>query len=146
MLHVRVQLRQAVKSALTGLSTTAANVFVDRVYPVQTDQTPCLLLSVGDTVELDGVDGIQRRTFSVRVEALAKLSENLSNVLDQVGLEVEEALSEPITFGGKDGNYLIYTGAEAPTLNGDGETPVGSLVMNFELLAFTQASAPDALL
>ena len=131
---------------MTGLPSTGANVFVDRVYALQTNETPGLVVSVGDEVELDGLDGQQRRTFSVRVEAIAKVSETLSDLLDQIGVEVEVALAAPITFGGKAGNLLTYAGAEAPTSSGDAERPVGSLVMNFALLAFTQAGAPDALL
>jgi len=145
-MHIRAALRQAVRSALMGLPSIAGNVFVDRVYALQAADTPCLLLSVSEAVDLDGLTGVQRRTLGVSVEALAKVNHGLSDTLDDIGVEVEEALAAPITLGGKPGNLLTYTGADAPTLAGEGERPVGSLVMNFELLVFTQAGAPEALL
>ena len=42
MAHVRKQIRDAVITALTGLSTTGSNVFRSRIYPLESNKIPGL--------------------------------------------------------------------------------------------------------
>lgn len=147
MAHVRKLLRDAVVVAVTGLATTGANVFVDRVLPLQETELPALMVAVGDQVELDGIGApeLQRRTFSVTIEARAKAMAGLSNTLDTIGAEVETTLAAAITVGGKS-VYLTYLGTEAPVESGDADRPIGAITLTFELVAYTQADTPTSFL
>jgi len=49
--HVRQQLREAIATAITGLTTTSTRVFQSRVYPIEVGQLPCLVVtSDGDEI------------------------------------------------------------------------------------------------
>ena len=42
--HVRQQIRERIATTITGLSTTGSNVFQSRVYPLDVDSLPALLV------------------------------------------------------------------------------------------------------
>ena len=44
MSHVRKQIRDAVVTALTGLSTTGSRVYKSRIYPLETGKLPGLAI------------------------------------------------------------------------------------------------------
>ena len=44
MAHYRQQIRERVATTLTGLATTGSNVFQSRVYPLENNKLPCLLV------------------------------------------------------------------------------------------------------
>lgn len=147
MAHVRKLLRDAIASALGGLATTGAHVYVDRVYALQEGELPCLLVGLSDEADIAGVGTpeIQSRTFAITVEAVAKANSGLSDTLDQISLEVETALSGSITAGGK-ALTLIYRGTDPVLPTGEADRPTGSLPMRFDVLAFTQDTTPSAFL
>ena len=46
-MHVRRQIREAVRTKLTGLPSTNDRVFLSRVYPVADEEMPALLIYMG---------------------------------------------------------------------------------------------------
>ena len=48
MAHYRQQIRERVATTLTGLTTTGSNVFQSRVYPIEENKLPCLLIYTKD--------------------------------------------------------------------------------------------------
>lgn len=126
--------------AVTGLTTTGANVFQTRVYPVRAGELPCLLVYVdGEQVDESTLDEIDERRIAVRIEALAKAAADLDDTLDQIAKEVEIALETPVAIGSTT-TQLGYTGCEIE-LRDELQVPHGSAVLAFEAVLFT--SAPD---
>lgn len=141
MSHVRALVRAAVLTAVTGLATTGANAFVAHEHPLNADELPCVLVAVSDTAQADSVVTplILRRLVQIEVQAVAKATTGLVNTLDQIGLEVEQALGAGITVDGRT-LYPRYTGSAAADLSIEIDRPVGALSITFEVEFFNQAS------
>jgi hypothetical protein len=125
MAHVRKQVRDAIVTAVTGLTTTGSNVFRSRVFPLETTKLPAIcVFTKSETVDFDTLH-IPRsimRTLDVQVEAYVSGTSNYDDTLDTIAVEVEEALAADVTLGGvaKD---LQTTAFEAEYI-GDGEQTV----------------------
>lgn len=147
--HLRRQIRDAMKTALTGLSTTGANCFASSVYPLQDGELPALRISMLDEaiqseIKLSG--GVHRleRTLAVQVEAAVKAVTGFEDTADQVVKEVEIALAANRTLGGLCRDMLLRR--VQVQLSGDGEKPLALTSMIFEVSYRTAATAPDVLL
>ena len=58
MAHARQQIREAVLAAVTGLATTGANVFVNKITPQEAESLPNLLVYTnGEQSEADAMGG-----------------------------------------------------------------------------------------
>ena len=56
MAHVRKQIRDAIKTALTGLATTGANCYQSRVFPFESTKLPALLIyTKSETTDFDTI-------------------------------------------------------------------------------------------
>lgn len=144
--HVRQQIREALATAVTGLTTTGSRVYQSRVRPLSVAELPCLLVTTDDeSVERIGVDSgaILSRTMTATIRAVAKAASNLDDTLDTCIKEVETALgasaigglSKPITLAG----IRIE-------LDAIGEQPIGSAEMRYDIPYFTAADAPTTAL
>ncbi len=52
--HVRQQIRERIATTITGLSTTGSNVFQSRVYPLDVDSLPALLVyTISESSDVD---------------------------------------------------------------------------------------------
>lgn len=125
MAHVRQQIRSAIVTALTGLTTTGSNVFRSRIYPLESGKLPGLcIFTRSETVEFDTLT-ISRsinRVLDVSVEAYVSTTANYDNTLDTIAVQVEEALAADVTLGGLSKDVQV-TAFEAD-FAGDGEQPV----------------------
>ena len=125
MAHVRQQIRAAIVTALTGLTTTGSNVFRSRIYPLESGKLPGLcIFTRSEAVEFDTLT-ISRsinRVLEVTVEAYVSATANYDNTLDTIAVQVEEALAADVTLGGlsKDLQVTVFEADFA----GDGEQPV----------------------
>lgn len=144
--HVRKQLRDAVATAVTGLTTTGARVYGWRVYALQeATELPALSVYITDeeasrlTVHAPAV--VERRPV-VHVQAVAKASATVEDTLDLIAKEVEAALASGVTIGSKT-VALEYTGCEVDIARGD--KPIGMLDLRFSAVLFNSATAPDVL-
>ena len=102
MAHKRAQIKSRVTTVLTGLSTTGSNVFQSRTYPIATSAVPGLLIYANsETVErLEiGRQNRQQRNLDLVIEAVAK-GTSAESTLDQVTVEVEEAMANDQTLNG----------------------------------------------
>lgn len=143
--HVRQQLREAVATAVTGLSTTGSRVYQSRVYPLDTSSLPCLLVtSDGDKAEAITVHSPyqQERATTIRIEGVAKAVSNIDDTLDTISKEVETAIAGSSTAIVKG---LIYQGAQID-YDGSGEQPIGKVTMIFTKDLYTLSNAPDVLI
>jgi hypothetical protein len=144
--HIRRQLREAVAAAVTGLTTTGANVFQWPAYALQDANLPALRVSATDSssqVESIHAPALISRIVEVIVEGVAKANADLDDTLDDIAKEVESALGPGVTVSSKT-VQLGYTGCEIE-VSGDGEKPTGTIRMRFETTLYNLANAPDVL-
>jgi hypothetical protein len=126
MAHIRKLIRDNVTTTLTGLTTTGSNVFQTRLFPLGEAKLPAICIyTKSETTEYGTITRprTQMRTLEVGVEFYVKGTSAIDNSLDQIGLEIEEALYTDNTRGGyaKDTKVLDF---EADFI-GEGEQSVG---------------------
>jgi hypothetical protein len=102
MAHKRAQIKARIQTVLTGLATTGSNVFLSRTYPIATSDLPGLLIYANsesiERLEI-GIQNRQQRTLDLSIEAVAK-GASAESTLDQVTVEVEEAMANDQTLNG----------------------------------------------
>lgn len=143
--HVRQQLRDAVLTRLTGLTTTGARVYKGRALPVGDSSIPGLMIytATEDATDATMAFDVERR-IGVVVEGVAKSSANVDDVLDTITKEVEIALSTALTLGAA---TTILTYQSITKDLGDGlDKPNGVVRIVFEAVLFTPVGQPDVLL
>ena len=89
--HVRQQIREYFGTTLTGLTTTGANVYESRVYTLQEDTLPSLVIytkSESSEPIVIGTDRVMSRELSVVVEAYCKATSNFDDTIDTISKEV----------------------------------------------------------
>ncbi|OUW83685.1 MAG: hypothetical protein CBD78_00025 [Candidatus Thioglobus sp. TMED218] len=130
MTHVRKQIRDNVVTTLTGLSTTGTNVFRSRVYPIAENKLPGILIFT-DSEEIEfgtiGSDRSQIRSLTISVQGYVKSASNYDDTLDQICVEVEEALHNDITRGGLAKDTQVINFDAEFTDDGDQPVVVGTL-------------------
>lgn len=143
--HLRKQIRDAAKTALTGLATTGANVFASRVYPLQTSELPGLLIDTGDeTIETGSLGGANRhieRTLLLEVQAVLRADSGYDDTADQITKEVEQALAANNSLGGL--VKYVQPRSIATELSDEGEQPTVRRTLAFDVLYYTALNAPD---
>lgn len=143
MAHVRKTIREYFGTQLTGLTTTGANTFESRVYPMQSAKLPAILIyTTSESSEEQAFSSkrVQNRTLSVEVEGFVRAIANFDDTLDLIAEEVETAILDDPTLGG----LAINTELESTTANysGDGEQPVGTIRLTFEVQYRTETGQP----
>jgi len=136
--HVRKSIRDNVKTALTGLTTTGSNVYQTRVYPLAEDKLPGIAIYTRtEDVEYQTitVPRAKERTLRIAVEAYVKALTNYDDTLDKIALEVEAALYTDLTRGGfaKDTRVVSFDSQ----FSGDGDQPIAYATMEVEIDYFT---------
>jgi len=145
MSHVRKQIRDFFAVALNGLTTTGSNVFASRVYPLQSENLPAVLVytTSEDSDEVAfSKQRVQNRVVDVMVEGYVKAITNFDDTLDQIAREVEEALLDDPTCGGLSQNMILSS--TETEYSGDGESPVGTIRMTFQVNYRTVTGTPDS--
>ena len=145
--HLRRQIRERAATTLTGLTTTGSNVFQSRVYPMESAGLPGLCIyTTEETVEMQSMGGTRHvsRDLTLIVEGYATDSANVDDTLDQIGKEVEIAMSGDIKL-----NNLAqdsYLSSVEITLSGDGSTGIGKITHSYTVVYQNAENAPDAAL
>jgi hypothetical protein len=134
MAHARQTIREQVGTTLTGLTTTGSNVFQSRVYPIEENKLPCLLIYTKDETSEPLAMSPPRsieKVLNLVVEAYVKTNNDFDDTIDTICKEVEEALyaDRLINNLAKD-SFLTNTEIN---FNSDGDNPVGIVVMTFEI-------------
>jgi len=142
--HVRQKIREYFGTTLTGLTTTGANVYESRVYTLQEDTLPSLVIytkSESSEPIVIGTDRVMSRELSVVVEAYCKATSDFDDTIDTISKEVEEAIAADRTLGGlaKD-TFIESTDID---YTGDGEQPVGYVTLTFLTNYYVQETNPD---
>lgn len=145
MAHVRRQIREYFGSHLTGLTTTGANVFESRIYPMQSAKLPAILIfttSESSEEVAFSKKRVQERVLDVNVEGYVRATSTLDDKLDLIASEVETVILDDPTLGGLAINTVL-TGTEAE-YSGDAEQPVGTIRLTFQVQYRTETGTPDS--
>jgi len=149
--HVRTQIRARVRAAVTGLTTTGANVFVLRDGPYDADRLPNISVHPADAAEyLDGeqghtYDGIEIRVCSVdTVVRMQGESDELDDDLDAASVEVEEAIKGDATLAAMTTGITLESTEHE--YDDDSEKPVGMIRLTWAIRYAVAASDPETLL
>ena len=146
MAHVRQQIRDAVTVLVTGLTTTGSNVFQSRVYNLQESNLPALKVytSSEDIALEDGTLDAPQRNLSLVIEGNAQATATLDTTLDEIAKEVEIALGADITIGGLAiGIDLDNTQMQ---LTGEGDQPIGSVLLTYDIHYRTPFGDPETVI
>ncbi len=139
MAHVRKQIRDAVVTRVTSLTTTGANVYRSRFYPIAAPKLPGLLVyTLNEGVETTTITKprTKMRSLDVVIEGYAIANSNLDNTLDQISLEVEEAMATDTTFGGLAKDSTLVS-VEVEMNAGEGEQVSGYVRLTFTVVYAT---------
>jgi hypothetical protein len=143
--HLHKQIRSAVATKLTGLTTTSARVYTNRLQPMSEANLPGLRLYL-DEEQAAGITlhqpQMQERTLTLVVEGCAKAVNGLDDVLDQISKEVEIALATGITVSGQ-ALDVYYSGMNFDNQLAD--KPFGVKRMTFSIPFTAMSNAPDSL-
>ena len=145
--HLRRQIRERAATTLTGLTTTGSNVFQSRVYPMESAGLPGLCIyTTEETVEMQSMGATRHvsRDLTLIVEGYATDSANVDDTLDQIGKEIEIAMSGDITLN--DLAQDSYLSSVEITLSGDGSTGIGKITHSYTVVYQNAENAPDAAL
>lgn len=145
--HLRQQIREAVATQLSGLTTTSTRVYQSRLHPLSDSNLPCLLVSTEDEeVRAVGLHSqpLLERTVRLTVRGVAKAVSNVDDLLDTMAKEVETAIGTAAdqTFGGLV-KRIDLTGLRAEMDDGL-EKPVGIVSIFYNVVYFCHAGAPTA--
>lgn len=144
MTHVRKQIRDAVAVKLTGLTATGNNVFKNRTQAITENILPCLIISTeSDDSEFIsmGYPRLENRRLTVAIRALAQASSAIDDVLDDICLSVEQALSADISLAGLAKDLQIN--ATNIQFNSESETNYGEATMLWTATYYIQETAPE---
>ena len=128
-MHLRQQIRAQVVTNLTGLTTTGSNVYDSPVYDVET--LPCLAVyTTSDAIDQDWSNNeADYHDLTITIEARAKNTTNVANVIDTICEEVETAIFVDPTLNGKAKDIEpVDTNIE---LRGETDKPVAMATMTF---------------
>ena len=141
--HLRKQIRDAAVTALTGLATSAANVFENRTHELQDANLPGLRIYTNDdavSISSFGVSRLLNRVTELVVECCSKKSSGLDDELDAMIKEVEVAISANQGIGGAKWVQLRSIQID---MEGEAEKEIGVARMTFEVHYTTALSTPD---
>jgi hypothetical protein len=145
---LRRRIRDRIKTDLTGLSTTGANIFIGRTYPVEESKLPCLLIyETSEVIEQGTVSVAGTRTMistlEVSVEGYAQGGdgETVLNTLAGIQKEVQIAMAADPSIGSL-AMDAIPTGAEI-SLSSEGKKPTGSNRVTYQIEYAFAENAPD---
>lgn len=132
MSHVRKQIRDNVTTTVTSLTTTGANVYQSRTYPLAAGKLPGLLVYTRSEVVSSATltrPRTKQRELDVVIEGFVAANSALDNTLDQISLEVEEAMVADVTRNGLAKDTEL-TSVETEYY-AEGETQAGVVRMTF---------------
>lgn len=144
--HLRTQIRDAVRAALAGLSTTSTRVYAGRTTPLPDEGLATLLIDMGDET-IEAVSWGPRNRFNERrlelvVRAVVKASSDYMTTLNQVAKEVEVALAGVPSLGGLC-KTLQLRDVDDPIAEASGEKPVAELTLRLVVTYIARLNAPQ---
>jgi len=143
--HLRRQIREAVATLLTGLTTTGSRVYQSSVSNLKENQLPGLIIMTPEEdVEQADIGGLQQRTLNIEVIGKAKAVADVDDTLDGIAKEVEIAINASTTANTLNGLVSgIQLYSTKISISDETDRKVGEIRMSFTALYFNQAATPD---
>ena len=133
MAHLRQSIRERIATDVTSLTTTGANVFQSRIFPVEESKLPCLLVyTTSEDSEVTEMASPRpmTRMLNVVVQGVVSAAQP-DDTLDLISKEVEVALAGDVSINSLANNsFLSSTEIE---FNADGAKPIGTVVLNYSV-------------
>ena len=133
MAHLRQSIRERIATDVTSLTTTGANVFQSRIFPVEDSKLPCLLVyTTSEDSEVTEMASPRpmTRILNVVVQGVVSAAEP-DDTLDLTSKEVEVALAGDVSINSLANNsFLASTEID---FNADGAKPIGTVVLNYSV-------------
>ena len=149
-MHVRQQIRSAIITQVTGLTTTGINVFEHRVYPLAEDDLPAIVVSTTSegssmaTIGGMGTAASLQRNLAISVEGYVKATSDVAQTLDTIAEEIEVALGDDETLGGL--VESIELSGTTIEITAEGDQPVGVVKMDYDVVYRTTTGNPSTAL
>lgn len=150
MPHARKQIRDAVVALLADLQTTGRNVYPSRIYSLDESELPSWSVFTIDEGSDEVVTKVTlhrpaklHRVCPLVIEGHAMVDENIDDVLDQMSLEAEVAMSAPLVVGSRTLSAQLQSTGK--TLLGDNEDQVGIVRLVYSVFYVTSENTPDTL-
>lgn len=143
--HLHKQIRGAVVTKLTGLTTSGSRVYANRLQPLPDATSPTLLVTLDEETAEQATfhaNPIYARELRLSVAAIVKATSALDDTIDLMSKEVEVALAAGITVGSRTLD-VFYNGMSFEDEQSD--KPVGIKRMSFTIPYTAAANAPDVL-
>jgi len=142
--HLRRQIRDAVQTAMTGLATTGARVFIGRYRSLGRAYDPSLLIYTPQESSRRAINGqppILERVVQVMIEGRVSGAGEPDNALDDIAKEVEAAMWTNRALGGLVFNTKLV--ATDTTTEAEGERQNGGIRLTYEMTFQTPEGAAD---
>lgn len=142
--HLRRQIRDAAKAALTGLTTTGSRVYTGRSRPLGRAHQPSLLIYTPQETSRRAVNGhppILERTVQLMIEGRVSNANEPDDLLDDIAKEVEAAMWTNRALGGLVFNTRL--GATDSVTEAEGERQIGGIRLTYEVTFQTPEGAAD---
>ena len=142
--HLHTQIRAAVVTALTGLTTSGPRVYANRLMQLPDALSPTLNVTLDEesAEALTIHQASAERRLTLVVACHAKAAAGLDDTLDLMSKEVEIALAAGITVAARV-LPCDYTGMSYDDELGD--KPVGVKRLTYSILFSAMSNAPDVL-
>lgn len=144
MAHARKTIRDRIITDLTGLATTGSRIYRSRVYPLAEEKLPGLCVyTMSEQIDYAtiGTSRLQQRVLSVVIEIYVKGTSNYDDDLDQISLEIEDALFADLTLNGNAKDLQINR-FEA-YFAGEGDQPLAFARMSVDVVYHTSENDPE---
>ncbi len=135
MAHARKQIRDELKTVLTGLTTTGVNVFFNTIEKINNTNIPAILIfSKSESIEYKtiGKPQIQERTLSFEIIGVVKENDTYQDEIDTIILEIENAINNSNNLSGK--VKQIKLESLETEFNDDLEKTVGTVKLTYSCL------------
>ena len=142
---MRKQALDAIVTAVTGLTTTGANVFLGRPSPLARTEVPGLVVRSGnERVEPRSFPRprVQERFFQVDILVHVRETDDFEDALNLIIGEIEVALADPSVVAGFGAKAITLRNIDAPG-RVQNEVTYVQAAMNYEVWYFTAENAPD---
>lgn len=141
MKHARQTIREAVGALLKSAAITGTRVYENRLYPVQSNDLPCLLvITNGDRSQNTSVNSnpTQQRDVDVQIKAVVKASIDLDDDMDELCAQVETAIAGA-SFSFKGSQVYLGTDQKESAI---GNQPVGESTLFYRFTIRTKENDP----
>ena len=146
MSHARTQIRNAIFGIL---DTAIANITIQksRIYPIGSGKLPAILIYTRQENLQDSSlskPRTQFRNLSLVIEVIAKANNDLDQTLDDLAVQIEEALFVDTSLGGLVKDTILQT-TDIQYLD-EGDKPHGVMVMTYTITYAVQETTPETLI